>query len=146
MSQRIICHTLFNITQTGVINRGKPNTDNVIDWQERRNTQCNFDTILQVISLRSQPEVTRIPIKLRLTENEINNFGYYYDLTDEHYYYSFDFEVQHTSVFENGVIPLGALYNDCVGVPMIRCLDQYTSLPDKLDVSNELRNIYFEEA
>lgn len=146
MSQRLICYTLFNITQTGVLNRSKPNTSDTQDWIEKRNTQCNFDTILQVISLRSQPEVVKIPVKKELTESIINKFGYYYNLTQQDYFYTFEFEIQHSSVFENGIQQYGALYNDCSNVPMIRCDNQHISLPEMLDITNELRNIYFEEA
>lgn len=146
MSHRMRCYTLFNITQTGVLNRSRPNITDTLDWLEKRNTQCNFDTILQVISLRSQPEVVRIPIKQQLTETIINKFGYYYNLTPHDYYYFFEFEIQHASVFENGIQQYGALYNDCINVPMIRCKDQHNSLPEMLDITIELRNIYFEEA
>jgi hypothetical protein len=36
----------------------------ITDWTFKRNTQANFDTILQVISLRSQPESLSIPKKM----------------------------------------------------------------------------------
>lgn len=146
MSQRIACLTLFNITETGVLNRSKPDASDMKAWVERRNTQCNYDTILQAISLRSQPEVVKIPIVFPLTELIINKFGYCYDLSNNDYYYKFIFEVQHSSVFENGIQEYGALYGDCAGVPMLRCHDQYTGLPESLEVTDELRNIYFEEA
>jgi hypothetical protein len=134
---------LFDITQTGVLNRSKPTGDDIDSWIARRNTQCNFDTILQVISLRSQPEVCKIPTMAEMTEKDFDNFGFLYKSTNSSLYWHFDFEVQHPSVFENGIIPLGALYKDCEGVPMIVC-DNQIQTPAFLDVTEELRNIYFE--
>ena len=64
MSYIITCYTLFDITQTNVPNRQRPEVDKDVDeWRYKRNTQSNFDTIQQVISLRSQPEVLRKPKK-----------------------------------------------------------------------------------
>ena len=72
MSIKIACYTLFDITQTGVLNRSKPAVDMDPEvWIYKRNTQCNFDTILQVISLRSQPEVIDLPVKKMVRFDEI---------------------------------------------------------------------------
>ena len=111
-------------------------------WIKRRNTQCNFDTILQVISLRSQPEVIKQPIQVELTD-ETEHFGFLYE-KEPAYYWKFEFEVQHSSVFENGISPLGALYKDCEGVPMITVDTQHSMCPKFLDISPELKNIHFE--
>jgi len=140
---RIRCTTLFDITQTGVLNRSKPTEENIEDWVKRRNTQCNFDTVLQVISLRSQPEVVRLPVSVELTEPNHQLFGFLYSSENVNCW-KFEFEVQHSSVFENGVVPLGALYKDCEGVPMIICDNMHSMCPKFLDTSPELKNIHFE--
>jgi hypothetical protein len=128
------------------MNRSKPNQDDILGWINKRNTQCNFDTILQAISLRSQPEIVKIPTKIEMTENEFNLFGFLYKPNDNEpsYCWKFEFEVQHSSVFSKGDDPLGALYNDCKGVPMIQCVDQILGLPGSTDTTEELKNIYFE--
>ena len=128
------------------MNRSKPIDDDIQTWIHKRNTQCNFDTILQVISMRSQPEVVKIPVRQELTENEIGKFGFLYQLQESapNYYWRFEFEVQHSSVFENGIIPLGSLYKDCEGVPMLICKEQVEDVPAFLNITEELRNIYFE--
>lgn len=146
MANRIACYTLFDITQTGVMNRSKPTEDDIVGWTRRRNTQCNFDTILQVISLRSQPEVAKLPIRIEMKEEDFNKFGFLYEYNDATiaYCWRFEFDIQHSSVFENGIKPLGALYTDCDGVPMILCGDQNVSTPVFLNTTDELRNIYFE--
>ena len=128
------------------MNRSKPDTDNIEDWVHKRNTQCNFDTILQVISLRSQPDVIKYPIRNILTIEDLEKFGFLfkYNSDIEQYYWKFEFEVQHSSVFENGIIAMGALYDDCNGVPMIVFDNQSESLVSFLNTSEELKNIHFE--
>ena len=140
---RIRCHTLFDITQTGVLNRSKPIEEDISNWVNRRNTQCNFDTVLQVISLRSQPEVVRVPIGIEISDAELELFGFLYS-NEKINCWKFDFEIQHPSVFENGITPLGALYKDCEGVPMILCDNQHSMCPKFLVTSPELKNIHFE--
>jgi len=143
---RIACYTLFDITQTGVMNRSKPTQDDIENWVSRRNTQCNFDTILQVISLRSQPEIAKFPVKTEMNEEDYKKFGFIYNKQDGQisYYWKFEIEIQHMSVFENEFAPLGALYNDCEGVPMIICNTQTEKTSTFLDTSVELKNIHFE--
>lgn len=143
---RLCCYTLFDITQTGVMNRSRPESLDVEGWLQRRNTQCNFDTILQVISLRSQPELIKAPYVAQINFNEFDKFGFLYDQEEgkTHTCWKFEFEVQHTSVFENALNPLGALYKDCEGVPMIVCPSQYQKTPAFLDTTPDLKNIHFE--
>ena len=141
---RIRCYTLFDITQTGVLNRSKPAQNDVEGWIKRRNTQCNFDTVLQVISLRSQPDVTKLPTKVEMKEEDFVRFGFLYQYQEPSYCWKFEFEVQHTSVFVSGTDELGALYKDCEGVPMLLCNNQYENLNTFLNTTVELKNIHFE--
>lgn len=145
MSIKIACYTLFDITQTGVLNRSKSGTNNDVDFLLKRNTQCNFDTILQIISLRSQPEVLEIPTKENLRLDEFTNFGFMYQQVENETYpvWRFLFEVQHASVFDNGINELGSLYYDCDQVPMILCGTEWDKLPNFLDTTPELKNIHF---
>jgi hypothetical protein len=146
MSYTITCYTLFDITPTGVVNRSRPTEDTeLILWLHKRNTQCNFDTVLQAISLRSQPEITRIPEKIQITLDEFTDFGFLYQQQENELYncWSFDFEIQHASVFNDDTNDLGALYSDCDTVPMIKTDSVWDKLPSFLDTSAELKNIYF---
>ena len=146
MSYTISCYTLFDITQTNVLNRHRPVQDQDIkEWMYKRNTQCNFDTVQQAISLRSQPEVVRIPEKTQIRFDEFTEFGFLFEQEDDNMYpcWSFYFDVQHPSVFYDGVNELGSLYRDCDQVPMIKCGTEWDKLPAFLDSSDELRNIYF---
>jgi hypothetical protein len=143
MSYTISCYTLFDITQTNVLNRHRPDMNK--EWHYKRNTQANFDTVQQAISLRSQPEIVRIPEKILIRFDEFTEFGFLFEQQDNETYpcWSFDFDVQHPSVFFDGVNELGGLYRDCDRVPMIKCHTEWDQLPAFLDTSDELRNIYF---
>ena len=146
MSFTITCYTLFDITPTGVMNRNRPVVDEEIPiWLQKRNTQCNFDTVIQSISLRSQPDVTRNPEKIQIRFDEFNNFGFLYQQLENETYdcWSFDFDIQHPSVLNDGINELGSLYSDCDTVPMIKTNTAWNKLPAFLDTSDELRNIYF---
>jgi len=146
MSFILSCYTLFDIIKTSVINRSKPCTeDDPVLWLYKRHTQCNFDTILQVISLRSQPESINDPKELKIKFNEFDNFGFLFNQEDEQEIscWTFDFSIQHPSVFYDGISELGHLYADCDQVPMIKTDTAWDKLPSFLDSSDELRNIYF---
>lgn len=146
MPHKICCYTLFDITHTGIPNRSKPPIDVDAEiWIHKRNTQSNFDTVLQGISLRSQPELISHPVREDIRFDEFENFGFLYQQKEEEIYpmWHFEFEVQHASVFENGIEELGSLYNDCDGIPMIKCGTEWIELPTFLDTTPELRNIYF---
>lgn len=146
MSYIITCYTLFDITQTNVRNRNRPEPGaNEESWLHKRNTQCNFDTVQQAISLRSQPEVVRSPEMTRIRFDEFTEFGFLFDQHEDETYpcWSFDFTVQHPSVFNDGLNELGALYRDCDKIPMIKCDTEWDKLPAVLDTSDELRNIFF---
>ena len=145
MSFRITCWCLFDITQTGIVNRSKPGVDIVPqEWLHRRNTQCNLDTVLQAISLRSQPEMINSPEKKNI-RFDAANFGFLFEQQEDEEYpcWSFEFDIQHPRVFDDGISELGALYSDCDMVPMIKCGTEWDKLPAFLDTSEELRNIYF---
>lgn len=146
MSYTITCYTLFDITPTGIVNRNRPVEDEgIASWLHKRNTQCNFDTVLQAISLRSQPEIIKMPEKTQIRFDEFTDFGFLFEQQEDEVYtcWSFDFNIQHASVFNDGTNALGALYSDCDTVPMIKTDTVWDKLPAFLDTSDELKNIYF---
>jgi len=144
MSLKIRCYTLFDITKTGVTNRRNSNNPDP-KWQKQRNTQCNFDTILQVASLRSQPENITDPTQTPITFSELISLDFLFESeTEPHPCWTFEFTVNFHSVFDDGINEFGYLYSDCDGVPMIQIGTEWDKLPSFLDASPELRNIYFE--
>jgi hypothetical protein len=147
MSYRIRCYTLFDITKTGIINRKPPangTNQQVATWEKNRNTQCNYDTILQVVSLRSQPENITEPNQEIVIFEDSDMFGFMYDNEEAQITWAFDFDIIHHSVFDDGLNKLGYLYSDCDSVPMKKVGTEWDKLPSFLDTSPELRNIYFE--
>ena len=143
----IRCYTLFDIRGTGVSSRRPPNDlvdDKLIEWNKNRNRQVNLDTLLQVISLRSQPEhITQVE-SFTVNFKTFNNFGFLFEEDEDQLGFKFDFSVNHKDVFDDGINNLGALYQDCDGVPMILMGAEWEKLPNFLDTTPELRNIYFE--
>ena len=142
MFHRIGCYTLFDITQTGVLNRSKPPENAVnTDWYLKRNQQANFDTIVQSISLRSQPENITKPKKI--TKPDDINFGNMYDIKDTKECWYFTFAVNFASVYDDGNDEFGYLYTDCEGVPMIDVSNLVKNLPNFLKTDLDYKNINF---
>lgn len=147
MSYRIRCYTLFDIERTGILNRKPPinlSEEQIVNWNKRRNSQCNYDTILQVVNLRSQPEDMTDTNQTKINFKEFQNFGFLYEDEEDQNCWYFDFTIIHKSVFDNGIDELGSLYEDCEGVPMIKQGTEWEKLSSFLDTTPELRNIYFE--
>jgi len=146
MSTKIRCYTLFDITKTGVSTRRIPSNipeEKIVEWETNRNSQCNFDTILQVISLRTQPEEISEPVK-HIVDFKDEKFGFLFEQEEPQTMWVFDFTINYQFVYSDGISELGYLYQDCNGVPMIKNLSEWEKLPEFLDTSPELRNIYFE--
>ena len=132
MSLKIRCYTLFDVTKTGITNRRNvpvPVDDKISLWEKQRNTQCNFDTIIQVISLRSLPEDITDPYKDEITLNDTEKFGFLLESEIPCAVWTFDFSVVFGSVFNNGTEELGYLFTDCDGVPMIHVGTELNKLP-----------------
>lgn len=133
MTIRVKCTTLFDITATGVKNRFHksrlPFNDNTgkmvasdYEWQRSRNQQCNWETVNQVISLRTLPENITTP---RAVDNR----------------WTFEFNVvDPDTIFRDGD-PVAALKDDCIGVPMVLGLSENGELDPVLAPGT---NIWFE--
>lgn len=146
MKTIIRCHTLFDITNTGILNRKAPinlPSEKLKEWELGRNRQSNFDTIIQVLSLRTQPEEITKPVESTISVDD-DKFGFLFSEETEQPCWSFDFAIYYKDAYTDGVTELGGLYNDCDGVPMIKIGTEWAKLPNFLDTSSELRNIYFE--
>lgn len=149
MSFKLQCYTLFDITKTGNILRRPPlngTPEQTKRWEKSRNTQTNFDTIIQVLSLRSQPEdITDPEQEIVVFDKSLDLFGFLFDNEDTaHSCWSFTCTIPHSSVYDDGYNELGYLLRDCDGVPMIKVGTEHEKLPNFLDTTPELRNIYFE--
>jgi hypothetical protein len=147
MNTRIKCYTLFDITNTGILSRKTPVNllpEKVLDWETDRARQSNFDTIIQVISLRTQPEDITKPVKDIVEFKDNDKFGFLFEQEEPQNFWTFEFSIHYENAYADGVNELGALYEDCESVPMLHISSQWNKLPHFLDTSPELRNIYFE--
>lgn len=148
MSTRIKCTTLFTLS-AGTAGRREPSgvsAEMLTHWHQQRRSQSNFETILQVISIRSQPEDISDPAQIALkSAAELEQFGAAYQTQDSVAAWQFTFTVQHDSVFTGPDGELSALESDCDSVPVFKNLTESVELPDCLDLSPELRNIHFEK-
>jgi len=79
MSPVITCITLIDITPTGVI-RGAG---------EQRDQQRNWESVLQVLGLKTQPLIIREPVSFKNEELEYFDFGEFYE--GKHTVWAFQF-------------------------------------------------------
>lgn len=134
----IVCRTLFDCTCTGITGHFrasqvpyKDKLGNVItsveQWNRARNKHRNWETIMQVISLRAQPSIVREPSLIRGA-------------------WEFEFAVETPGVYStnNDSSNLEALINECAGVPMVTGLDEASSILPTLVVAGPNQNLWFE--
>lgn len=140
---KIKCTTFFDVTRTGINTRRQE--FNVVDpnYNLKRSQQSNFETILQIVGLRSQPEEVTYPEKTMTLLSKMK-MGNRYESKIKIPVWHFTFEVSQDDVFSDESSPLGKLVQDCDSVPMITGLTEWNKMIQKLDTTAEFRNIYFE--
>lgn len=134
----IICRTLFDCTCTGVTGHFRasqlPYQDRAgnfirtaVDWARARNKHRNWETIIQMISLRAQPTIVTEPSCIEGI-------------------WQFEFSVEVPGVYStsNDVHSLDALLSECQGVPMVVGLDENKDIEPRLTVSGPHQNLWFE--
>lgn len=135
---RILCRTLFDCSATGITGHFRPSqvpfTDgagntikNQHDWTFARNQQRNWETLNQLISLRTQP--------LNVTPNGCDAGTW-----------QFEFEVEHGEVYSTTGYAgdLTGLVNECAGVPMLTGLTEKLTEQAVLVTNGPDQNIWFE--
>jgi len=129
---KIQCQTLFDITATGTTGHVKPSRMPYQDragtkiadseqWNRSRNQQRNWETVTQLISLRTQVTSLTEPKK-------INDC------------WQFEFEVENENLFTVAADKLAVLKEDCNGVPMLTGLNESAETGTVLTVDT---NIWF---
>ena len=132
-----MCQTLFDITATGVTGHYKsarlPFQDqagqtvcNDILWNRSRNQQRNWETITQILSLRTQLFAITTPIA---------------DQTGTQW--MFEFETETNGVYGPEDDPVQILRSDANGVPMIRELNNDPDIEPVLITAGVRQNIWF---
>jgi hypothetical protein len=118
----------------------EPDQQNLV---KQRNQQSNFETILQIIGLRCQPENITDPVQ-RAVRLDSDIWGTNYKSKSPVKCWSFVFEVQQPVIYHNETGPLGNLYQDCEGVPMIINLDEWNQIESVISSNKQTKNIHFE--
>ena len=122
---RYSCQTLFDITATGVTGHYKPATRmNSDEWNQARNQQRNWETLTQILNLRTQIMSITSPT---YKDNK----------------WVFEFESE-SNVWDDGTDPVGVLKTDSAGVPMLRELNNDPDIDPILIVGGPRQNIWFE--
>lgn len=137
---KVKCTTLFDITQTNISGRRNLLDDSTSEFGKQRKQQGNFETIQQIISLRSQPENITVP---EILDCPPKILGIKYNLTKAKVW-SFMFTINHSSIFVDDSGELGLLKKDCANVPMITGLDEFLKLSPVLEIDGDYKNIHFE--
>ena len=135
---KIVCRTLFDCTRTGItghfrlaqtpfVDQAGQTIHTLSDWTHSRNQQRNFETVMQMISLRAQPTVLADPI-------------------DQDGTWQFEFSVETAGVYSaNGYADdCSALLQECQGTPMIVGLGETKTQLTYLNVQEPNQNIWFE--
>ena len=135
---KVLCRTLFDCTFTGVTGHLResqlPYTTKTglvlqtqADWNRARNQHRNWESLVQVISLRTQP--------MDMTRPEKQKDGWH-----------FEFEVEAEGVLSGGynTDDLDGLIADCEGVPMVTGLDEVAVATATLHAQGINQNIWFQ--
>ena len=133
----IIGRTLFDCTCTGITGHFRssqvPYPDrtgrmisNIVDWNHARNQHRNWETLLQMISLRAQPTIVSEPACIDGV-------------------WQFEFSVETPGVYStnNDLSNLEALLNECEGIPMVVGLNEQAEIKPSLTVAGPDQNLWF---
>ena len=123
---RIICRTRFDITATGVRNsfyKNRADAADTVAWTRSRNQQRNWETVNQIISLRTLP--TNITPPKRVTQTGEN-------------LWIFEFDIEQPATVGTDEDPVGMLKADCRDVPMLTGLDEDPGLDGVLIVNTNI--------
>jgi len=134
---RYVCQTLFDITATGVTGHFKltrmPFTDRAgqlitdqVSWHRSRNQQRNWETLTQILGLRTQLFDITTPIRDQSGTS-----------------WMFEFETETAGAFGPDSDPCEILRDDAEGVPMLLDLDNRRDLKPVLCPQGSEQNIWF---
>ena len=139
MTVTIQCATLFDITETGVRNhtanarlpfqdQAGQNVDTESAWVRSRNQQRNWETLNQILALRTLPENISSPVRQQLEQGHT---------------WQFEFDIPDLSAVSEGDAALSLLLQDCESVPMITGLQETADLEPALRTRGAAANTWF---
>jgi hypothetical protein len=141
MSSNLIFYTgysLIDITNTGVTRSNDPDS-------LERNQQRNWETVLQCMSLRTQPLQITKPQIIELEDVSALEFGDMY--TGPQKVWCWLWAVEREEIYDLPNKPLGALLLDFEQVPVVTCLTETARfmLPIFYPYGS-IKNVYFTHA
>ena len=126
----ILCATLIDITETNVI-RGE---------SLERDQQRNWQTVLQLLSLKTQPEIIDHP--LRIEADDVRQFGFGDDYKGPHTVWAFAFRSANYGIHYS----VEDLHKDFDEIPLLVGLTETARMLLPLFFTQgTLKNIYFVE-
>ena len=151
---KFVCQTLFDITRTDVTGHCKASRMPFQDragqiikdetaWNRSRNQQRNWETVIQCMGLRTQPQNIQDPISTT-TDLENLEFGDMY--TGEQKVWIWTWSTEGLDVYDLTNKPLGAIQQDFEQVPVITGLTETARfmLPIFYPYGS-IKNIYFKQ-
>ena len=115
------CYTLFDITPTAVFSQQDINDEE--SWERSRNQQRNWDTMVQIISMRAQPISLSKPRSAVIEDHPFaDNFP------GKQRVWTFTFGVEVREAFRKNDDPVWALKQDSDLVPMSIGLEETADL------------------
>ena len=134
---KFICQTLFDITATGVTghckaarmpfqDRAGQTIKDADDWNRSRNQQRNWETLTQILSLRTQLFELTYPIQDQSGQR-----------------WMFEFETESEGIYGSEADPTLVLRADADGVPMLRNLNNNPDIEPVLVTTGAQQNIWF---
>jgi hypothetical protein len=136
----ITCYTLCDITHTSFIRKPKDSNQYKLRNQER-----NFETFIQLISLRNQPTIIAYPKLLADINIENYQFGSYFmpsvGFTYRVWYFKFD--IEHITSNIDYSYHRNILVQDFNDVPILTNLEETARIPNTIVTTGALCNTYF---
>jgi hypothetical protein len=127
-------YTLVDITNTGIIKYS------VAD-EHQRNQQRNWETVVQLLGLRTQ--LLRIK-PTGILHKDLNSYNFGSNYTGEHKIWVFEFDVEFQDIYKVGNNDFQILIDDFTQIPIITNLDETSSFSLPIFYSSETdKNIYF---
>lgn len=138
ITMRIRCRTRFDCTRTGITGRFRvvdlpfqdesgAEINDQATWTRGRNQQRNWETLLQILGLRTQPMEIQTPQRQGSE-------------------WVFEFSVESEGVYGQGssIDPFAGLKNDAQDIPMLTGLTEIGEMQPRIETSGDNQNIWFE--
>lgn len=128
-------YTLVDITNTGVIKYSEENNS-------LRNQQCNWESVIQILSLRTQ---IMSASQSKILSSDVSDFKFGESYSGTHNIWYFEFIVEYADVYGSFNDPFKVLINDFSKVPVNIGLNETVSFPIPMFYTKDLyKNIYFD--